>query len=150
VSEDATTRTTTGRGEFFAVDRRAWVVACRQGLNPAVAYLVLACFTGRDQRTTKAGVHAVERHAGIARSRARTAIEVLERAGLVTKPEGKGTTRRIVPAHEATLRAGSLAPEGARLPRPAAHHDGPCRSPLVGPLETRRVAGAGRTRRATG
>jgi hypothetical protein len=31
-----------GQGDFFAVDRRTWARACDLGLNPAVAYLVLA------------------------------------------------------------------------------------------------------------
>jgi len=38
---------------FFAVDRRAWARVCALGLNPAVAYLVVACGTGGDNRTTK-------------------------------------------------------------------------------------------------
>ncbi len=86
------------RGDFFAVDRRAWAETCRLGLNPGVAYLVLARFSGRDQRTTKAGANAVETHTGIARARAKAAIRALEQAGLVT--EADGITRRIVPAHE--------------------------------------------------
>jgi len=89
-----------GPGHFFAVDRRAWATACRVGLNPAVAYLVLARFTWRDNRTTKAGTNAVEQHTGIARLRAKAAITQLVAAGLLTKPEGSSTMRTVVAAHE--------------------------------------------------
>jgi hypothetical protein len=41
-----------GRGGFFAVDRRAWALVCGLGMNPAVAYLVLAHGTGGDNRTS--------------------------------------------------------------------------------------------------
>ena len=42
-----------GRGEFFAIDARAWDCVCRLGsMNAAVAYLVLARGTLRGVRTT--------------------------------------------------------------------------------------------------
>jgi hypothetical protein len=34
---------------FFAVDRRTWARVCGLGLNRAVAYLVLARGTGKEQ-----------------------------------------------------------------------------------------------------
>ncbi len=71
-----------GTGEFFAVDRASWAAACGLGMNPAVAFLVLARFSQRDNRTTAASVHAVEEHTGIARGRAREAIDVLLNASL--------------------------------------------------------------------
>ena len=46
--------------------------------NCTVSYLVLARYSQRDNLTTGASVAAIERHTGIARSRARTAIENLE------------------------------------------------------------------------
>lgn len=87
-SEDHNEITRSGRGQFFAIDRRCFAKACDLGINPAVAYLVLACFTGGDNRTTKAGTQAVEKYAGAARSRAKAAIQALEAARLVTPPEG--------------------------------------------------------------
>ena len=44
-------RLSTNEG-FFAIDRRAWARVCALGLNAAVAYLVVACGTGGDNRTT--------------------------------------------------------------------------------------------------
>jgi len=38
------------RGGFFAVDSRVWAWLCQQGMNLAVAYLVLARGTGPDKR----------------------------------------------------------------------------------------------------
>jgi hypothetical protein len=68
----------TGIGEFFAIDRRAWHHVCSLGLNEAVgAYLVLARGTGPDNRTTAWSTNAVEKYAGIARSRAKKAVDRL-------------------------------------------------------------------------
>lgn len=78
-------REETGQGEFFAIDRRSWAKACALGLNEAVAYLVLACFSQRDNTTTAASVHAVETYTGIARGRAGAAIEGLIGRGLVRR-----------------------------------------------------------------
>jgi len=72
-----------GRGEFFAIDARTWARACDLGMNPAVAYLVLACFSARDNAHTNASVNAIEKHTGIARSRAREALLQLIDAGFV-------------------------------------------------------------------
>jgi hypothetical protein len=70
-------------GDFFAVDRRNWAAACALGLNAAVAYLVLARFSQRDNRTTAASVHAIEQHTGVARGRAKVAIDALITGRLV-------------------------------------------------------------------
>lgn len=72
-----------GRGEFFAIDARTWARVCALGMNPAVAYLVLACFSARDNAHTNASVNAIEKHTGIARSRAREALLQLIAAGFV-------------------------------------------------------------------
>ena len=37
---------------FFAVDRRTFKTACLLGRNAAIAYLILANGTGRDDKTT--------------------------------------------------------------------------------------------------
>src|SRR4051794_36430469 len=65
------------RGGFFAIDRRAWAEACAAGMNAAVAYLVLARGTSRDNRTTAWSVQAVEKYTSISRGRAQQALELL-------------------------------------------------------------------------
>jgi hypothetical protein len=47
------------------------------GLNPAVAYLVLARGSGADNRTTAWSVNAIEGYTGIGRPRAKKAIDAL-------------------------------------------------------------------------
>jgi hypothetical protein len=92
-----------GRGDFFAIDRRAWAFVCALGMNPAVAYLTLARGTGGDNRTTRWSANAIEQRTGISRSRAAQAITELERSKAVFRdPAGKRDHPRykIVPAHE--------------------------------------------------
>ena len=97
MSTEATTTTTTtkkgGPGEFFIIDARTWARVCALGMKPAVAYLVLARFSGRDNVHTAASVKAIEKHTGIARGRAREAIQQLIAAGLVRQTQG-GTKPR--------------------------------------------------------
>jgi hypothetical protein len=77
------------KGNFFAIDRRAWRRVCRLGMNAMVTYLVLARGTGWDNLTTGWSVHAVEKWSGISRARAREAHDALVRAGLTVPREGK-------------------------------------------------------------
>ena len=74
-----------GRGEFFAVDKQSWVKACELGMPPAVAYLVLANGTGRDNLRTSWSTNAIERYTGIGRKRAKTAIDTLINANLLRR-----------------------------------------------------------------
>jgi hypothetical protein len=71
------------RGNFFAIDRRSWALACAEGINAAVAYLVLARFSGRDNSTTAASVNALENYTRISRHRSQRAIQALCDRGLV-------------------------------------------------------------------
>ena len=73
------------QGGFFAIDRRCWAKACSAGMNVAVAYLLQARGTGRDQRTTYWSVQALESYTGISRSRANAAIKTLQREGLTAE-----------------------------------------------------------------
>src|SRR3954447_10317824 len=73
------------RERIFAVDRRAWARACDLGMPAAVSYLVLACGTGGDQRTTGWSVDAITRHTGIGRPRAKKAVQALRDHGLVPR-----------------------------------------------------------------
>lgn len=95
-------RQTSKRGCFFAVDRKAWHYVCGLGnINPAIAYLIMAWGTGRDNRTTSTSTHAVSTHTRIARSRAKAAIAHLMEAGAVTRIEGGANPRyKIAPAHQ--------------------------------------------------
>jgi hypothetical protein len=86
---------------FFAVDRRAWARVCALGLNHAVAYLVVACGTGGDNRTTKWSDQAIRKYAGLSRGRTDKAMAELKASDLVREDQG-GTRPRyyIMPAHE--------------------------------------------------
>lgn len=75
-----------GRGGFFAVDCRCWAMACGIGINAAIAYLVLARGTGRDNRTTVWSAHAVENNTMIPWRMAEA--QALVDAGLVRKDRG--------------------------------------------------------------
>jgi hypothetical protein len=81
-------RTAAG-GEFFVVDRRTFVAACKLGLNPAIAYLTIA--RGAGSRSTSAwSVDAIERYTGISRPKAKIAITTLIENRIITS-ERRGT-----------------------------------------------------------
>lgn len=65
------------KGNFFAVDARTWAKVCALGMNEAVAYLVQARGTGRDNCTTSWSVESIERYTGISRHRAAAAVKKL-------------------------------------------------------------------------
>lgn len=90
-----------GRGDFFAVDRRAWARVCKIDINAMVAYLVLARGTGPDQRTTAWSANAIEQYTGITWPRGKAAIATLAQTGAVTIARGGRRPRyRIMAAHE--------------------------------------------------
>lgn len=70
---------------FFAVGRQTFIRACGLGINPACAFLVMACGTGKDNVSTRWSAEAVGNHAGMRWSAAKEAIEALCTAGLATK-----------------------------------------------------------------
>lgn len=78
----------------------------------AIAYLVLARFSGRDNATTKASVNAIEKYTGISRGRARKAINILIRAGFVRRDAG-GTRPKyyLRPANEVLQLNADLSPK---------------------------------------
>lgn len=82
-----------GIGKFFWIDREKWAKVCELGINPAIAYLVLARGSGRNNRHTAWSVNAIEKHTGISRGRAKKAIKVLCESGMVRKING-GTQPR--------------------------------------------------------
>ena len=95
---------------FFAVDWRAVEDATRygNGVNTTVAYLALARFTPKNNRTTLAGMTAIHTRTGMSRGRADLALKTLERAGLITTPK-KGSARSLVPWCEIQGKRGSLS-----------------------------------------
>lgn len=73
------------RSGFFAIDQRTFAKVCELGRNAATAYLVQACGTGRDHRTSAWSVNAVETYTGISRGRAQDAITKLVEKRYVLK-----------------------------------------------------------------
>lgn len=71
------------KGGFFAIGAQEFAAACELGMNSAVALLVMARGTGRDNATTAWSALSVFNHSGMARRRAQVAIDALIGAGLV-------------------------------------------------------------------
>jgi hypothetical protein len=117
---DAPTQPNKGsQGEFFAVDWRCVEEATRygDGTNTAVAYIVLARFTRRNQSHTIAGMTAIHTRTGLSRGRADLALKTLERAGLISAPT-KGTKRVLLRwANVQAARTGLTAKQDAVLTR---------------------------------
>jgi hypothetical protein len=91
----------TARGSFFSVDLGAFRCAAAGGLNPAIAHLIMARGTGRDNRTTQWSVHAIEQHSGISRPNAAKAIQDLLHRGVWKKiREGRHPIYQSVPGNE--------------------------------------------------
>lgn len=70
-------------GDFFGVDVDGVRKACELGMNPTVAYMVLACFSDGTNRYTPASVQAIEKYTGISRKHATKAINALVDAKLI-------------------------------------------------------------------
>lgn len=76
------------QGNFFAVGANEFAKACELGIRPAVALLVLACGTQKDNATTSWSAQAVFNHTGMAWRRATEAIDKLVEAKLVSVIRG--------------------------------------------------------------
>lgn len=86
-----------GKGEFFAVNRHAFKVACANGLNEAVMLLVMARGSGKDNSTTMWSAEAAHRYTGLAWRRGKEAVGNLARMKLVTvEQEGKRPRYKLV------------------------------------------------------
>jgi hypothetical protein len=93
-------RTEKSRG-FFAVDRGAFRCAAVGGLNSAVAYLIMARGTGRNNRTTQWSVHSIEQRTGISRPNAAKAVKDLLDRGIWRKTrEGQHPIYEAVSGNE--------------------------------------------------
>ena len=73
------------RGRFFAIDRRICERVYDLGMNAAVAYLVLACGTDRNNSLTEWSIHAIEKYTGISRARAGAAVEKLVSGDIIRR-----------------------------------------------------------------
>lgn len=71
------------RGGFFAIGRDEFLEACELGMNTAVSLLVMARGTGRDNATTSWSAFSVLQRTGIARRRAKKAIDTLIEKNIV-------------------------------------------------------------------
>ena len=101
---------------FFTVDRRIWSRVCDLGMNDAVAYLVLAQGTGRDNCSTRWSATALHKYAGVSFERGVDAIERIIKRGFLQygHKHTKAKPRyEIVPWGEFMQR--SLASELSRL-----------------------------------
>ena len=86
---------------FFAIDRSAFRCAIVGGLNAAVAHLLMARGTGRDNRTTQWSVHSIEQRTGISRPNAAKAVADLLKRGIWKRVrDGKHPIYEAVPGHE--------------------------------------------------
>lgn len=70
------------KGEFFAIGLPQLKAACQLGMNPAIAFLVMARGTQGDNSTTAWSGHSVYNRTGISRRRAKAAVERLIEHGL--------------------------------------------------------------------
>src|SRR4051812_28260808 len=78
-----------GRGDFFAVDRRVWATVCKaRDINQGIAYLILARGTGPDHRLSGWSANAIEERTAISRWLAKKAIADLVSRGII-KDHGK-------------------------------------------------------------
>jgi hypothetical protein len=73
------------RGRFFAIDSRICERVYDLGMNAAVAYLVLACGTDRNNSLTEWSIHAIEKYTGISRARADAAVEKLISGNIIRR-----------------------------------------------------------------
>jgi hypothetical protein len=86
---------------FFSVDRGAFRCAAVGGLNSAIAYLIMARGTGRDNRTTQWSVNAIEKYTGISRPNAAKAVkDLLERGVWIKTRDGNHPIYEAVPGNE--------------------------------------------------
>lgn len=86
---------------FFSIDGGAFRCASAGGLNSAIAHLIMARGTGRDNAKTQWSVNSIERRTGISRPNANKALKDLVARGIWRKTrEGKHPIYEAVPANE--------------------------------------------------
>ncbi len=86
---------------FFSTDRGSFRCAAVGGLNPAIAHLLMARGTGRDNRTTQWSVHSIEQRTGISRPNAAKAVKDLLDRGIWRKiRDGQHPIYQAVPGNQ--------------------------------------------------
>ena len=76
------------KGKFFAVAAHDFHFACELGMNQALAYLVCACGSGKDNATSKWSVNALHKYCGVSRLRGKAAFDGLLHNGLLKLKKG--------------------------------------------------------------
>jgi hypothetical protein len=106
------------RGEFFAVDKRAFGAACALGLNEAVGYLVLTCGTGRSNDESSWSATAIERYTGLNRKFAAPQLikRLIDNRLLVRTKGGLYPRHRLPPWSEIAHEAVASKPQLIYLP----------------------------------
>lgn len=72
----------------FAVHREVWPEVCQLGMNAAALYLVMAAGTQGNNQTTSWSANALEKYAGVSRSNAKRAKELVCESRFVTVLNG--------------------------------------------------------------
>jgi hypothetical protein len=86
---------------FFSIDRGAFRCAAAGGLNSAIAHIIMARGTGRDNRTTQWSVNAIEQRTNISRLNADKAVKDLLARGIWKRTrDGKHPIYEAVPGNE--------------------------------------------------
>jgi hypothetical protein len=94
-------------GEFFMIDARVIPPLCAGGINPALAYLTLACGTGRDNATTAWSATSLQKYVGIHHSRGKLALAELIGRRFIDQLAGGARPRyRLRPAEDVPGSAG--------------------------------------------
>ena len=98
---------TMNKGNFFRVDRRTWSAVCGLGMNPAVAYLVLAQGTDANNRLTRWSTTSLKTYAGMTWERGRLAIEQLVESEFIryAKDHTRARPRYQLPTWQEVLSA---------------------------------------------
>jgi len=110
-------------GNFFIVDRRIWWEVYKLGMNPAVAYLVLARGTQRDNRLTSWSVDSIKRYTGISAERGKHSVQTLRDRMFVRQERGSTNPqytllpwRELITARTESSRSGHvLSPSEQRV-----------------------------------
>ena len=116
MSDEANDNAALGRGDFFAIDRRAWAMAFdTAGLHAGLAYLVLARGSQGDMRTTSWSAEAINHRTRLNWRQGKEAIGKLITTGLIRQDKGGSKPRYyIMPAHLVQGCEGFVAPPFAQ------------------------------------
>lgn len=95
---------------FFAIEKSAFHSICGLGMNPAVAYLVICCGTGRSNQKSKWSVNAIEKYTSISRGRAKKAVQMLIDKGYISLAQSSTQKHPLYEVREGKSR-GKLDPQ---------------------------------------